>query len=123
VGETLNIPLRILLDGETVDSETRATSVGAYILVVDTVIPEHGIQLHSTYTGHRKVPTHAIHLKLAPDLRESVHIEHDHDTLPVTHARRCCLYDHLGRLQDFLAQLDHQASIPLGEQAITTVEA
>lgn len=85
---TIEIPVQVLLDGDLLESQTRATSVGAYILILDTTIPEHGLQLHSIYTGHRKVPTHAVHLTLAPDRRESLHAEHDHDMLPVTHARR-----------------------------------
>lgn len=115
--------MSIQLDGEPVRSQTRATSVGAYVLVLDTVIPHEGVELHSSYTGHSHVPaTHAVHLMLAPDRRESTHAEHDRETLPVTHARRTCLYDHLQRLQDFLTDLDHQANITFDEQAITALE-
>lgn len=124
MGETtIEIPVPVLLDGEPVESQTRATSAGAYTLILDTVLPEHGIHVHSIYTGHHHVPTsHAVHLMLAPGLREGVHAEQNRGMLPVTHARRRCLYDHLARLQDFLADLEHQVSIPLDEQAILAVE-
>jgi hypothetical protein len=125
VGETsiIDIPVPVLLDGQAVKSSTCATSAGAYTLIFDTVIPDRGIHLHTTYTGHRAAQTHAVHLMLAPGRRESIHAEHDHDTLPVTHARRTCLYDHLQRLQDFLTDLGHQASIALDEKAIEAAEA
>lgn len=116
------IPIKIAIDGKPVRSSTLATSVGAYILVIETVLPDQAIDLHSTYTGHANVKTQATHLVLTPDLREATTVEHDHDQLPVTHARRTCLYDHLHQLQDLLQENGMQAHIPIDEQAVKAIE-
>ena len=115
--------MEIVIDGESVRSETLVSSVGAYVVVLDTVLPDHGIDLHSVYTGHPKVRTQATHLMLTPDLHEATTTEHENDAIPVMHARRNCLYDHLQRLQDLLADLGIDASIPLDDVAVTAVES
>lgn len=120
--EEVEIPLPIRLDGDSVGSVTSATSVGAFVLVLDTTIPQRGIQLHSVYVGHKGVQTLASHLLLAPGIQETIAAEHDPATLPVWHARRACLYDHLQRLQDLLDQLDLHASIPLDDAALDAIE-
>lgn len=61
------IPITIAIDGQPIPSQTLATSVGAYILVIETVLPDHAIDLHSTYTGHTHVKTQATHLILTPN--------------------------------------------------------
>ena len=114
--------MKILIDGEPVRSQTRASSVGPYVLVLDTVLGEHGIDLHSVYTGHEGTSTLASHLLLAPGLRDTIAAEHEHESIPVTHARRRCLYDHLGHLQDLLRDTGVDASIPIDEEALTAVE-
>jgi hypothetical protein len=123
-GDPLDIPVTISLGaGEhPVATRTRMTGLGAYVLVLDTVLPVQGVELHSTYTGHPKVKTLSCHLMLAHGLHDTLTVEHDHASIPVIHERRACLYDHLQRLQDLLAQLGHQAHIPLQDSAIETVE-
>jgi hypothetical protein len=116
------IPVKIAIDGESVRSETLASSVGAYVLVLDTVLPDHGVDLHSVYAGHPKVRTQAVHLLLAPGQHESLSVEHEHDEIPVMHARRRCLYDHLGHLQDFLQSIGLDAQIPIDDVAVAAVE-
>lgn len=116
------IPVKIAIDGENVRSETLASSVGAYVLVLDTVMPDHAIDLHSVYTGHPKVRTQAVHLLLAPDTQEALSAEHEHDEIPVMHAKRRCLYDHLGHLQDFLQSIGMDAKIPVDDAAVAAVE-
>ena len=37
------------------------TSVGAYILAIETVLPDQAIDLHSVYTGHANVKTQVTH--------------------------------------------------------------
>ncbi len=120
--EQTDIPVKILLDGESVRSQTRATSVGPYVLVLDTVLGDHGIDLHSIYTGHEDTSTLASHLMLAPGLKDMIAAEHEHDAIPVTHARRRCLYDHLQHLQDLLSRLDVDANIPLNDTALAAIE-
>jgi hypothetical protein len=122
VPEQTDIPVQIVLDGEPARSQTRATAVSPYVLVLDTVLGEHGVDLHSTYTGHDATSTRATHLLLAPDLQETLAAEHEHDAIPVTHARRRCLYDHLQQLQDLLEQTGAEAIIPIDEQAIAAIE-
>ncbi len=120
--EQTDIPVKILIDGESVRCQTRATSVGPYVLVLDTVLGDHGIDLHSTYTGHEGTSTLASHLLLAPGLRDTIAAEHEHDAIPVTHARRRCLYDHLQHLQDLLRDTGANANIPLDDTAVAAVE-
>jgi hypothetical protein len=116
------IPVEIAIDGERVRSETLATEVGAYVLVLDTTMADHGIDLHSVYTGHPQVRTQATHLILTPALCEATTVEHEHDAIPVMHARRRCLYDHLHQLQDLLQRDGTEVSIPLHEKAIEAIE-
>jgi hypothetical protein len=120
-GQT-DIPVKILVGGEPVRSRTRATTVGPHVLVLDTVLPDNGTELHSIYTGHEGTSTLASHLLLAPGLRDTIAAEHDHDSIPVTHARRRCLYDHLQHLQDLLHDTGADANIPLDETALAAIE-
>jgi hypothetical protein len=122
VPEQTDIPVQIALDREHVRSRTRASTIGPYVLVLDTVIPEKGIELHSTYTGHEGASTLASHLLLARGLQQTIAVEHEHDSIPVTHARRRCLYDHLQHLQDLIEQTGAEATIPIDEQAIAAIE-
>jgi hypothetical protein len=116
------IPVEIAIDGKQVRSETLATEVGAYVVVLDTTLADEGIDLHSVYTGHPKVKTQATHLILTPERQEARTVEHEHDALPVMHARRRCLYDHLHRLQDLLQEAATEASIPVDDAAIEAME-
>jgi hypothetical protein len=116
------ILIEITLDGKPVRSQTLATSVGAYILAIETVIPDQAIDLHSTYTGHPKTTTQATHLILTPTQSQSLTVEHEHDAIPVMHARRRCLYDHCHQLQALLKRERSEASIPIEDEAIQTIE-
>lgn len=121
--EQSELPVSILIEGKQVESETRVTSIGPCVLVLDTVIPEEGVQLYSTYTGHEGTGTLATHLKLAKGgIRETVAAEHEHDSIPVMYARRRALYDHLQNLQDLLDEAGIEASIPIDEGTIVAVE-
>jgi hypothetical protein len=117
-----HIPIEIVLDGKPVPSETLATSVGAYTLAIETVLPDQAIDLHSIYTGHTHVKTQATHLILTPETRQATTVEHDHDTLPVMHTRRTCLYDHLHRLQSLLQDHGIDAQLPIDDNAIEAIE-
>lgn len=115
------IPVEILIDGVPVDCETRAASFSPYVVVLDTTLPDHGIELHSTYLGHERTPTRATHLLLAPGLRDTLAAEHEHDTIPVLYERRRCLYDHLARLQDLCLRLELDAQITIGDDALAAI--
>jgi hypothetical protein len=116
------IPIAITIDGKAIRSETRATQVGAYIVVIETTLADHVIDLHSVYAGHKKTKTQATHLTLTPTVCETKTIEHEHDAIPVMYAKRRCLYDHLHQLQDLLQADGAQANIPVEEQAIEAIE-
>jgi hypothetical protein len=122
VTERTLIPLRLTLDGHPERSETLLADVGAYALVLSSVLPARAVELHSSYLGYPGTPTRASHLLLAPDTADSEAAEHSADSIPVIIARRRCLYDHLQRLQDFLETLGHTAAIPLPDDALVAVE-
>lgn len=122
VPDQTDIPVEVALEGEPVRSRTRVSTIGPYVLVLDTVIPDRGTELHSLYTGHEGTSTRASHLLLAPELQETLAAEHEHDSIPVTHARRRCLYDHLQHLQDLLKQTGAEATISIDQQAVATIE-
>lgn len=117
-----DLNLHIEIDGQPARSRTRATAVGAYVLVIATVIPEHAIDLHSTYTGHQCTKALATHLRLARDAYGTIASEHDCSDLSVTHARRHCLLDHLQQLQDLLDDLGLEATIAVDDAAIDAIE-
>ena len=116
------IPIEIALDGAPERFETCLAGAGAYALVLSSVLPKRGVELHSSYLGHHGAPTRTSHLLLAPGASNSEAVEHDESLIPVTFARRRCLYDHLQRLQDFLTELGHTVQIPLADEALLAVE-
>jgi hypothetical protein len=116
------IPIKVAIDSKPVRSETLATSIGAYILVLETVLPDQAIDLHSIYAGHASTKTQATHMILTPHLREATTVEHDHDQLPVTHSRRICLYDHLHQLQDLLQSDGVDVQVPINDDAVEAIE-
>jgi hypothetical protein len=122
VSDRTPIPIEITLDGAPERFETRLASAGAYALVLSSVLPDRAIELHSSYLGHPGAPTRASHLMLAPGISDTETVEHDESLIPVTIARRRCIYDHLQRLQDFLAELGHSVQIPLADDALLAVE-
>ncbi len=122
MSERTPIPIEITLDGAPERFETRLASAGAYALVLSSVLPDRAIELHSSYLGHPGAPTRASHLMLAPGITDSESVEHDESSIPVMVARRRCIYDHLQRLQDFLAELGHAVQIPLADDALLAVE-
>jgi hypothetical protein len=97
----------IRIASERQDSETLLAYASAFQLTLSTVIPDRGVQLHSSYLGHPDAErTSAAHLLLAPARRpRQWSIEHDPATMPVAHARRRCLLDHLAVLADQLRDL------------------
>ncbi len=122
MAERTPIPIAITLDGQPERFQTLMFSAGAYTLILSSVLPGRAIELHSTYLGHPGTPTQASHLLLTPGHSESDAAQHGQTEIPVMVARRRCLYDHLQRLQDHLAELGHTAQIPLADDALLAVE-
>jgi hypothetical protein len=103
------IPLpaaEIRIAGRGVSSETLFAYAGAFQLTLSTALREEGVQLHSSYLGHEAAErSSAAHLFIAPGSWPRVwSIDHDPATLPVMHARRHCLLDHLAVLADELRE-------------------
>lgn len=104
-------------------SESVLTEAGPNALVLSTTLQDRGIWLDSTYLGHGGADTQVSHLLVAPGRgSETESRSVPHDDIPVVHVRRLCLYDHLQRLQDFLAELGHTAQVRGLELAIEGVE-
>jgi hypothetical protein len=122
VEQQADIPVSILVDGVPARAHTRMGVFSPYVVVLDTTLPDYGIELHSTYLGHPLVKTRASHLVLAPTVRETLTSDHEHDAIPVLYGRQRCLYDHLARLQDLFHRLNVHAQTSLGEEALTVVQ-
>jgi hypothetical protein len=98
---------RVEIDGKAVETCTRIAAAGGYVLTLSTVLPRHGIELHSTYTGH-PLAEHTLvsELFLSKSREPLLHTrEADPRELPVLHDRHRCLFDHLLRLHDLLSEL------------------
>jgi hypothetical protein len=103
----------------------RVTGVGAYQLVVETVLPDRGIELHSSYTGHPQIAeSRVVHLELAPG-RHSIRSEELRaGEVPVARARRRCLLDHLAALVDLLGELGWAGvAVEVADELIVGVES
>jgi hypothetical protein len=114
----------VTLDGRVVRSTTRVGSVSAYEVVFTTVLPDRGIELHSSYIGHDAVErSHVTHLLLARDEQRIETRELAQREVPVVWARRRCLDDHLWRLGEFLRDLGWlDASIDVVDEVLSAVE-
>jgi hypothetical protein len=98
----------VRLGGRLQRSETVYRPAGAYVVVLSTSLANLGVELYSTYVGHRGTDTQVIDLYLAPaGDRRSASRSFPQDTLPVVRERRLCLYDHLQQLQGFLQDLGY----------------
>ncbi|MGI8411548.1 MAG: hypothetical protein ACR2LV_02555 [Solirubrobacteraceae bacterium] len=96
----------IRIAGRGVPSETLFAYAGAFQLTLSTTLPDQGVQLHSAYLGHpRAEHTSASHLLIAAiGLPRLWTEEHSPGELPVAHARRLCLLDHLAVLVERLRE-------------------
>lgn len=127
VGHRRRLPgIAIRIEDRRIPAATLLAAGGPYALTLSTILPDHGIELHTTYTGH----PHAEHTAVTslfltpggaphPILNDQVSpIE-----IPVTHTRRRCLYDHLTRLQDHLAhRLERPVRVELADSDLLALE-
>lgn len=115
----------IRIGGSAVESVTLVGGIGPYVLTLSTVVPSLAVELHSTYVGHRDVDTQVVHLLLLPGADSQSHNEsRSHDALPVVHARRLCLYDHLAKVREVLAEFVEDAvKIDVLDKALELLEA
>lgn len=92
------LAIALRLDGQPVSSDTRYTTAGAAVAVLQTTIPRPDIasSLHSTYSGHPGLDTTSTHLWLAPHNDLSTTFEHhDGDRLSPCGPHTQLVLDHL----------------------------
>ena len=125
--ERIRLPnLAVHLDGARVPAHTELAYAGAYQLTLSTTLPALGVELHSSYLGHpRADEALASHLALAPDSDPLTwSATHRGTELPVSEARRRCLYDHALELQEFLTD-DERAravAVELADEALELLD-
>ena len=96
--------LAVKVAGARVPAHTLLGCAGAHQLTLSTALPALGVELHSSYLGHPDAPESvASHLQLGPNLTPRTWVEtRSGSGLPVSEARRRCLYDHALELQQLL---------------------
>ena len=115
----------VRLDGARVPAYSELGYTGAHLLTLSTALPALGIELHSCYVGHPEAPESiASHLQLGPELAPQTWVErHAGAELPVSVARRRCLYDHLLELQQLLCEVgDGEVTVELADDALELVD-
>ncbi len=118
---------RIALDAEcALQSETLPAEAGAYALTLSTNLRDLAVELHSSYVGHmRAETTHVAELVLGigdPGAETSARKLRGVE-VPLDHARRRCLIDHLERLQEILEEGGFGAArIDVGDETLLAVE-
>jgi hypothetical protein len=105
-------PVIVELDGTRVAAVLRHVSCSAWSIYLSSCLSDHGIELHSSYTGAPGADTRAQHLRLAPGAPAwTDSCTHDPDEMPVWRERHRCLVDHLLVFHERLEALGHTASI------------
>jgi hypothetical protein len=125
VPATITLPsVELTVAGHGYPVVTTLVASAAYTLALASVMPDLGVELHSTYVGHPGVETQISELALAPGFRHSATRTAAHEVLPVIVARRLCLYDHMQALQRLLADELHFAptAIAVPDDALLAIE-
>jgi len=96
VSEGTLVPIRFAINDHQVDSETSFIRFSPYVLAVRTVLPETPlcVELHSVFTGHAYIESHATHLLIGPLGHAPKRINRDHareGVDPVLKPRSCVL--------------------------------
>jgi len=97
----------VSIDGRPIATSTRIVAAGGYVLTLSTVLQDHGIELHSTYTGHpfaSETLVSEIFLALNQEPQVASRPA-DPRELPVLYERTSCLYDHLLQLHEQLSEI------------------
>ena len=111
--------IELTIQGAREPSSTTIASVGAYAVIVATVVPGRGVTLTSCYLAAMVGDVAATHLSSAPGRRPQIH----HRVLPgeqpgETHAR-VCLLDHVAELQAIAGDVvDNVVAIDVGPAAL-----
>ena len=109
------VPIRVQIDTRVVESATRSTAVGAYVVVLTTALvdPRVPVSVTSTYVAHQLSATHATHLTLRPGRDPELHTRmHPIGELSLEDDERPgCLYEHLQHVLAALQSLSCDARI------------
>lgn len=98
---------------------TTIQAAGAYVLVVETVLPSRAAGLSSCYLADLAGDTAVSHLRRAPAARSAFSQRVLSGMAGATHAR-ACLLDHAAELQAFLqAAGEPNVSVEISEEALT----
>jgi hypothetical protein len=120
------IDLDVRLGGKLVTSETTAIWAGPDVVVIITVLPDHGVvfDLTSTFVGHRGIDTHVTHLVLGPPGADPAieTADHPHERLDPTYDPRGCAYEHIQILMQHLRRLGHEPAIDVPDGAFQELE-
>jgi hypothetical protein len=120
------IPLAVTLNGRQVDSETTCVWAGPHVLVIATVLPDHGLalELDSIFVGHEGVPTCVTHLTLGPVGEDPVivAVEHEHASLNPKLKARDCAYEHAEIVLETLNRLGYEVGINMPDDAFEELE-
>jgi hypothetical protein len=106
--------------GSTIEtSSTTIATVGAYVVVVATTLPDRAIGLTSCYLGELDRETAVSHLHVGPGPRERLGQRIvNAEVSGVTHARTCLL-DHAAELRAAVSEVTGQhATVDVGERAL-----
>jgi hypothetical protein len=100
-------------------SSTTIATVGAYVVVVATTLPDRAIGLTSCYLGELDGETAVSHLHLGPGPRERLSQHMLGARQPgVTHARTCLL-DHAAELRAAVSEVTEQhVAVDVGARAL-----
>jgi hypothetical protein len=104
--EYLSPPPRVQIDLRETPCTTLLGWAGAYQLTLESALTDHGIELHSTYLGHRLAGYLATtHLAVVAGQGPRVFLAPDGDAeQPVGDRRRDCLVHHLDQLRILVAE-------------------
>ena len=91
--------------GAAVRSSTTIGSVGGYVVVVATTLPDHVLGLTSCYLGQIDGAIAASHLRLGPGGYERLSAQVLPRAAHVAEHARACLLDHAAELQQTIADL------------------
>ena len=118
------IDLPIDIDERRVRSETLQATLSPYVVTIGTTLPAHGVSLYSTYHGHPRTESVAVHLIRVPlsDPRSEI-CRHAETAMPVVFARARCLRDHALRLLDLLGSAGLTGAVHVTDEAELAVEA
>ena len=119
----ITLALTVLVDGRSLTATTAIAPASPHTCALETLIPDAGIELHSTYHGHPAQPTHATHLFLPDETSSRMETAvHRHFSIPVLAARQRCLLDHYAVLVDHAAGAGIELRLQVQDQNLDAIE-